>query len=79
MPQIVLQLSRIATEEHVSLDSITPQAPVSYSGYQALPITITLDGNFLNVESFLQQLRNQVRDRRTEPWRRPVGSTTCSA
>ncbi len=27
MPQIVLQLSRIATEEHVSLDSITPQTP----------------------------------------------------
>ncbi len=40
MPQIVLQLSRIATEEHVSLDSITPAAPVSYSGYQSVPMTI---------------------------------------
>lgn len=60
MPQIVLQLSRIANEEHVSLDSIAPQAPVSYSGYQAVPITITLTGNFLAVEAFLQQLRNQV-------------------
>ena len=61
MPQIVLQLSRIATEEHVSLDSITPQTPVSYSGYQAVPIAITLDGDFFNIEGFLQQLRDQVR------------------
>lgn len=61
MPQIVLQLSRIATEEHVSLDSITPQSPVSYAGYQAIPIAITLGGDFFNIEGFLQQLRNQVR------------------
>ncbi len=61
MPQIVLQLSRIAAEEHVSLDTITPQAPLTYSGYQAIPISITLVGNFFNVEGFLQQLRNQVR------------------
>jgi Tfp pilus assembly protein PilO len=61
MPQIVLQLSRIANEEHVSLDSIVPQAPVSYSGYQALPINIELSGDFFAVENFLQQLRNQVR------------------
>jgi Tfp pilus assembly protein PilO len=61
MPQIVLQLSRIATEEHVSLDSITPQTPVLYSGYQAVPITVTLDGDFFNIEGFLQQLREQVR------------------
>ena len=61
MPQIVLQLSRIATEEHVSLDSITPQTAVSYSGYQALPITVMVSGNFLNVQGFLGQLRNQVR------------------
>ncbi len=60
MPQIVLQLSRIATEEHVSLDSITPQTPLLYSGYQAVPITVTLDGDFFNIEGFLQQLREQV-------------------
>ena len=64
MPQIVLQLSRIANEEHVSLDSITPQTPVSYSGYQAIPITIELSGDFFGVESFLQQLRNQVQRHR---------------
>jgi hypothetical protein len=61
MPQIVMQLSRIAGETHVSLDSITPQAPVSYSGYQAIPMTITLTGTFFAVESFLQELRTQVK------------------
>ena len=60
MPQIILQLSRIATEENVSLDSITPQTPVLYNGYQAVPITITLDGTFFKLEAFLQQLREQV-------------------
>ena len=60
LPQIVLQLSRIATEEHVSFDSITPQTPISYSGYQAIPMTILLSGHFLEIEGFLAQLRNQV-------------------
>ena len=60
MPQLVLQLSRIAVEEHVSLDSIVPTAPVAYSGYQAIPMTITLSGNFFGIEGFLQQLRHQV-------------------
>jgi type IV pilus assembly PilO-like protein len=61
MPQIVLQLSRIATEEHVSLDSITPSAPATYSGYQSVPMTITLTGHSLDIQSFLAQLRNQVK------------------
>jgi hypothetical protein len=65
IPQIVLQLSRIANEEHVSFDSITPQAPIAYSGYQALPMTILLTGDFLDIESFLAQLRNQVTETKT--------------
>jgi Tfp pilus assembly protein PilO len=61
MPQIVLQLNRLATEEHVSLNSITPSAPVSYSGYQSVPLTIALTGHSLDVQNFLAQLRNQVK------------------
>jgi Tfp pilus assembly protein PilO len=60
MPQIVLQLSRISVEEHVSLDSITPQTAVPYSGYTAIPITIQLTGDFFGVQGFLQQLLKQV-------------------
>lgn len=60
MPQILLQLSRIATEEKVSLDSISPQAPITYSGYTAVPLSISLTGDYFNVENFLQQLLKQV-------------------
>lgn len=60
MPQIVLQLSRISVEEHVSLDAITPQTPVPYSGYTAIPISIQLSGDFFGVQGFLQQLLKQV-------------------
>ena len=37
MPQILLQLSRIATEEHVSLDSVTPQTPIAVLGLHGGP------------------------------------------
>ena len=57
MPQILLQLNRIATEEHVSLDSVTPQATIQYSGYVAIPITIQLSGQFFGLQNFLQQVR----------------------
>jgi Tfp pilus assembly protein PilO len=60
MPQILLQLSRIATEEHVSLDVVTPAQTVPYSGYVAIPITIQLSGEFFGVQNFLQQLLDQV-------------------
>jgi hypothetical protein len=60
VPQIVLQLSRIATEEKVTLNSISPQAPIVYSGYTAVPLSITLTGDYFSVQNFLQQLLNQV-------------------
>ena len=61
MPQILLQLSRIASEEHVTLVSVVPLATVPYSNYEALPLTVTLEGKFFGIQGFLQQLRNQVR------------------
>jgi Pilus assembly protein, PilO len=61
MPQILLQLSRIANEEHVTLVSIAPIAAVPYANYEALPLTVTLTGKFFGIQGFLQQLRNQVR------------------
>jgi Tfp pilus assembly protein PilO len=61
MPQVVVQLSRIATEEHVSLDSITPQPAVAYSGFESVPLTVVLTGQFDNIEGFLHELRIQVR------------------
>jgi hypothetical protein len=61
MPQILLQLSRIADEEHVTLVSVAPVAAVPYANYEALPLTVTLTGKFFGIQGFLQQLRDQVR------------------
>jgi Pilus assembly protein, PilO len=60
MPQILLQLNRIATEEHLVLTSVTPGTPIPYVGYQAQPLTVILVGDSLEVTRFLQQLRGQV-------------------
>jgi Tfp pilus assembly protein PilO len=61
MPQILLQLNRIATEEHLVLSSVTPATPIPYVGYEAQPMTVILTGDSLQVTRFLQQLRNQVK------------------
>jgi len=61
MPQILLQLNRIATEEHLVLSSITPGTPIPYTSYEAQPMTVTLVGDSLDITRFLQQLRGQVK------------------
>ena len=60
MPQVVIQLSRVAHEVNVSLDSITPQPAIPYSGYTEVPMTVVITGEFFGVESFLRELRTQV-------------------
>lgn len=61
MPQVILELSRVAGEVNVSLDSITPSAAVAYSGFSAVPLAVVVSGRYANVESFLQEVRDQVR------------------
>jgi Tfp pilus assembly protein PilO len=63
MPQVIYELSRVATEEHVSVDSIAPEAATPYSGYESIPITVIVSGKFFSVQGFLKELRNQVRVR----------------
>jgi Pilus assembly protein, PilO len=60
MPQVVLQLSRIATEVHVTLQSITPAAATPYSGFTAVPMTVIVSGAFPDVEAFMREIRTQV-------------------
>jgi Tfp pilus assembly protein PilO len=61
MPQIVLELSRVATEEHVSIDGITPAPATPFAGFEQVPLTVIVSGKFFDVEGFLHELRNQVR------------------
>jgi Tfp pilus assembly protein PilO len=60
IPQVILQLSRIATSDHVSLNAVTPAALAAYSGFNAIPITIIVGGRFFDIEAFLHDLRTQV-------------------
>lgn len=61
MPAIVLQLSALAVQSGVTLNTITPAAPMSSGSYQALPMTVVVDGHFFGVRDFLRRLRTQVK------------------
>jgi len=61
MPQVVLELSRISGEEHVTITSLTPVASTVYASFSETPLTVTVTGKFFAVEAFLRELRNQVR------------------
>jgi hypothetical protein len=63
MAGVLLELSRVARESGIELDSVTPQPPAAASGYQSMPITIEVDGNYYELSDFLFRLRNLVRVR----------------
>jgi len=63
MAGLLLELSRVARESGIELDSVTPQAPAVASGYQSMPITLEVDGNYYELSDFLFRLRNLVRVR----------------
>jgi Tfp pilus assembly protein PilO len=61
MPQIVVQLDELANRAGVVLDTVTPQAPVALTGYQAVPMTVVVDGEYFGVQRFLKEIRSQVK------------------
>jgi Tfp pilus assembly protein PilO len=60
MPDLLLQLSRVAREAGIEFDAVTPQAPVGQSAYTSLPIDLVFQGNFYELSDFLYRLRNLV-------------------
>lgn len=63
MAGLLLELSRVARESGIEFDSITPQAPAAGTGYQSMPVTLEVDGNYYELSDFLFRLRNLVRVR----------------
>jgi hypothetical protein len=61
MPDVVDQLNALAARAGVSLDTVTPQPSVAGLGYQAVPISVVVDGHYFGVEQFLHLVRTQVR------------------
>jgi type IV pilus assembly protein PilOP len=60
MSGVLLQLNQTAADTGITFQSISPQNSVPISGYQAVPIHLTFQGNFYNLVDFLFRLRNLV-------------------
>lgn len=65
MPDLLLQLDRLAGSAGVTLDSLVPREPVQSGGFRALPIDLVARGSFFAVSDFLLRLRSTVRTRGT--------------
>jgi Tfp pilus assembly protein PilO len=63
MPGIILELNKVAAASGVSFLSIAPQGGSVRSGYSAMPINLTFEGNYYDLTDFLFRLRNLVRVR----------------
>jgi len=61
MSTVLRQLQRAATRSGVRLDSVTPQAATTQSGYNAVPMAVLVTGRYFGVQRFLRDLRTQTR------------------
>jgi Tfp pilus assembly protein PilO len=61
MPSLLVDLSRLARESGVNLQSVKPSALTPLvQGYAVLPVTVTVAGTFASVNAFLARMRAQV-------------------
>jgi Tfp pilus assembly protein PilO len=61
MSQILRQLSGAAKSTRVRVNSVTPSANSPLTGYEAIPLTVLVEGRYLGITNFLAKLRTQVR------------------
>jgi Tfp pilus assembly protein PilO len=68
MPNVILQLSQLASDSGITFDSITPSPQEASSSttpttdpFAIEPIQVTFTGNFYDLLAFLMRLRNLVR------------------
>jgi Tfp pilus assembly protein PilO len=60
MPGIILDLNSVAEASGINFVSIQPSAPTPKTGYTALGITLSFEGNYFDLTDFLFRLRNLV-------------------
>jgi Pilus assembly protein, PilO len=60
MAAVLRQLLRAANRTDVRLDSVTPQAAATQSGYSAVPMDVIVTGRYSGVQRFLRHLRTQA-------------------
>jgi hypothetical protein len=60
IPNVLLELSKIAADTGVTFQSITPHDPVPLGSYQQIGIDLVFQGHFYDLSDFLYRLRNLV-------------------
>ena len=60
MPGIILDLNSVAEATGIKFLSIQPSAPTPKTGYSAIGITLTFEGNYFDLTDLLFRLRNLV-------------------
>ncbi len=60
MAGVLLELNSVATSAGIKFVAIQPGPPVARNGYYAVPVTLTLEGNYYDLTDFLFRLRNLV-------------------
>jgi Tfp pilus assembly protein PilO len=67
MPDVLLELSAVAREAGIELDTVSPgELTPGAGGYQILPISLTFSGNYYSVHDLLHRLRTLVAVRHGE-------------
>ena len=60
MPGIILDLNSVAEASGIKFISIQPSAPTPKTGYSAIEISLSFEGNYFDLTDFLFRLRNLV-------------------
>jgi Pilus assembly protein, PilO len=60
MAGIILALNQLAKSHNLSFDGIQPSASVAQTGYTVQPVSVTVQGRFSAVSSFMRDLRRLV-------------------
>jgi Tfp pilus assembly protein PilO len=60
MSEILRQLSSAAKATRVRVNSVTPSAAAPLAGYEAVPMSIVVEGRYLGIANFLGRLRTLV-------------------
>jgi Tfp pilus assembly protein PilO len=61
MSEVLRQLSSAAKRTRVRVNSVTPQAAAPLAGYEALPMTVVVEGRYFGIANFLGVLRTKTR------------------
>jgi Tfp pilus assembly protein PilO len=60
VPDVLLQLSQVATETGITFNSVTPGSIQAVGNFEKLPIDLVFEGRFYDLSDFLYRLRNLV-------------------